>query len=113
MDAVKYFKEKVRMCKTLKRNCNECPLQDLKDWHCNSIQHLFPEKAVEIVEKWSEENPQKSMLQDLLEKYPSVKLGNDGTPVGLCPYRLGYEEIRPCSNKIIKCPTCWNRPLEG
>lgn len=111
MDAVKYLKEKKRMCKT--KRCEECPLYSEDELgitvYCDGLQEEHLEKAVEIVEKWSKENPQKTILQDFLEKYPNAPKECTGEP-HICPCNLGYEEYMDCEEN---CFDCWNRPLEG
>ena len=58
MDAVKFIKEKDRMCK---RHCccEECPLEHFGKGSvlCSVAISDKPEEAVSIVKKWSEENP--------------------------------------------------------
>ena len=115
MDAVKFIKEKLRMCKSNKY-CGDCKLscqQNEARMDCATYIDNYPEQAVAIVEKWSQEHPQKTMLQDLLEKHPKVMLRDDGTPKFICPGDLGYCEGRYC-NEIneLDCIACWNRPLE-
>lgn len=110
MDAVKYLKEKARMCKTI-GGCYYCPFtKEVKGVRkvCGSFQKEYPEEAVKIVEKWSAEHPQKTILQDFLEKYPDARIDSKGRPVS-CPVNLGY----PTDCKTVKCCDCWNRPLEG
>lgn len=106
MEALKYLKEKERMCEKL-GDCNKCLLQDSQSGNCIIKEKYHPEEAVEIVEKWSAENPQKTILQDFLEKYPNATLSSKGVPI-YCALHLGYldkcEEI---------CSDCWNRPIEG
>lgn len=120
MDAVKYFKERTRMMDAFGReksrcigvHCNICPLNrenNGKDISCVEFEGEYPETAVEIVEKWSKENPQKTILQDFLEKYPNAKL-SEGIPKSCCHF-LGYPQPNECEFK--KCRDCWNRPLEG
>ena len=80
---------------------------------------VFDSKGIENILKpykekpeidWSQEHPRKTMLQDFLEKYPYAKLRNDGTPEGICPDILGYEDGESWCDR--KCVKCWNRPLE-
>lgn len=58
MDAVKYLKEKKRMCE--KSSCIHCPLgrtyRNSED-NCDVFIRNSPEEAVAIVEKWSNEHP--------------------------------------------------------
>ena len=124
MDAVKYFKEKKRMLNSLGRTegrcydvecstCLFCSKNNGIGVGCGELELSYPERAIEIIEKWSQGHPQKTILQDFLEKYPKAKLRNDGTPTGVCPEDLGYCKGRYC-NEINKldCLACWNRPLE-
>ena len=116
MDAVKYLKEKQRMCEKY-IDCLDCPLDEVKSKHhitCVMTEKTHSEEAVEIVEKWSAENPEKTILQDFLEKYPNAKSGV--IIRNTCPDDLGYEEEgNKCSTRRYKteCEECWNRPLEG
>ena len=112
MDAVKYFKERQRMCKAFNHFCYYCPFTKDSGEPCGSLQKKNPEEAVEIVEKWSAEHPQKTMMSDFFEKHPNAKSWEDGTP-NACPYKLGYEEEAYCKNHTHDCKYCWNRPLEG
>lgn len=73
---------------------------------CDGMLKEYPTEAVAIVEKWSEEHPQKTILDDLLEKYPNAKVEN-GIQANACAMYLGYcEKCEP-----ITCRECWNRPL--
>lgn len=109
MEALKYLKEKERMCEKI-GDCNKCLLLDSQMGNCIIREKYHPEKAVEIVEKWSVENPQKTILQDFLEKYPNALLNEDGTPESCCK-NLGFPPIGYCFE--TPCKDCWNRPLEG
>ena len=118
MDAVKYFKEKKRMLKALGGckavNCKKCPFGSFENGSsltCTDFQNHHPEKAVAIVEKWSQERPRKTMLSDFLEKYPNAQLDKNGTPC-VCPDELGYCKGRYCKPNELDCMKCWNRPLE-
>lgn len=104
MDAIKYLKEKERMCEKI-GDCNKCLLLDSQMGNCIIREKYHPEKAVEIVEKWSVENPQKTILQDFLERYPNATLSSKGVPI-CCVLHLGY--LDKCE---AICSDCWNRPL--
>ena len=122
MDAVKYFGEKKRMLNSLggtggrchSVRCLDCPLYSMNngiDAVCEELELLYPERAIEIIEKWSQEHPRKTMLSDFLEKYPNAQLDKNGTPC-ICPDELGYCEGRYCKPNELDCVKCWNRPLE-
>ena len=118
MDALKYFQEKARMTKADEKgnctiSCVHCPLfshnhDEVSDSICGCFELACPEKAIAIVQKWAEEHPVKTLLQDLLEHYPNGKLGLKGIPA-FCPSLLGYS-IEQCGE--INCIECWGRPME-
>ena len=74
------------------------------------VENTYPEAAAKVAE-WekAKEKPQKTMLQDFLEKYPKAILDQDSTPFNICPCDLGYENEQYCERN---CMTCRNRPLE-
>ena len=113
-----YFKEKARMTKSDRQGfcditCNCCPLNRTNNGlsvSCTKLERGYTQKAVEIVQKWSDEHPQKTILQDFLSKYPKAPLSTDGQTPRLCPEQLGYAESREWCGK--SCEKCWNRPIE-
>lgn len=122
MDAVKYLKEKKRMIESLSEtklrcvdlDCSNCPLSNKnngKKIACGVLQTDYPEIAVEIVEKWSEEHPQKTLLNCFKKEHPSAPLKKNGFPY-VCPYILGYEKQEYCNSNEADCVACWNRPLD-
>lgn len=121
MDTIKYFEEKKRMLNSLGRTggrcysvrCLDCPLYSRNngiDAACEELELLYPERAIEIIEKWSQEHPRKTMLQDFLEKHPKAPLDNDELP-DICAYLVGYGRYKECDGETA-CFKCWNRPLE-
>ena len=88
----KYFAEKRRMMKKHKLNggayicelnCTDCPLSTKNNGTsatCTDLEILYPEKAIAIVQKWSDEHPQKTYLSELLKIFPNSSLDNNGTP---------------------------------
>ena len=118
MNAIEYLKEKKRMLDSLGRvndscigvNCEECPFSfrnNGKKLLCGGFELEHLEEAVTIVQKWSQEHPRKTILQDLLEKYPSTIIDEVNEIPTMCPHQLGYEYT--CDDN---CIDCWNRPLE-
>lgn len=113
-----YFAEKQMMAKQQKDgicelDCADCPLSidnNGTNTECSYFETLYPEKAIAIVQKWSDEHPQKTYLLELLEKYPNVLLNDDGTPT-FCPYRLGLMGADDC-RKDGNCVKCWNQAIE-
>jgi len=120
-----YFAEKVRMTKKHKLNggayicelnCTECPLSSLNNgttdnMACSDFETLYPEKAIAIVQKWSDEHPQKTYLTELLKIFPNTPLNDDGTPKGICLHELGATSLDNCEVDNA-CAKCWNQPIE-
>ena len=113
-----YLIEKLRMTKRAKSGickikCSDCPLcsknNGISEYiSCISFEMYHPEKAIEIVQRWSDEHPQRTYLSEFLEHYPNVQLYDTGLPQGVCPYNLGLTDIDDCDNN---CAKCWNQPI--
>lgn len=114
-----YFAEKRRMTKRrkggiCKLDCKKCPLYGTnngtsENLSCVSLEMRYPEKAIEIVQKWSNEHQQKTYLSEFLKNYPNAPLVPDGTPE-ICPLKLGLTDIKTCREG--GCAACWNQPIE-
>lgn len=116
-----YFTEKLRMTKRTKNalckiKCSNCPLcsnNNGEGLSCPTFEMYYPEKAIEVVQKWSDEHPQKTYLTELLENYPNAEL-NHGVPKA-CLKKLGI--VSGCAKTkkgdvYISCYSCWNQPVE-
>ena len=111
MDAVTYLRTQQRMCSTYPK-CKDCPMVYESKYSASCSQSQieidFPEKAVEIVKKWSEEHPKKTLLTEFLEKYPNANLDFNGIPM-ICARHLDTTRNVTCDSR---CAACWNEPLE-
>lgn len=113
MDAVKFLKEKYRMTKKCSICCADCPLGSKKNTtglNCSNFQGVYPEIAVDIVEKWAKEHLQETRLSQFLKCYPNAMLREDGVPMRICPCDLGISENEGCS--MGNCVECWNTPIK-
>lgn len=118
-----YLTEKLRLTKKQKLNddtyicaiaCGDCPLSRSNNGigiPCTNLERSYPEKAIAIIQKWSDEHPQKTYLSEFLKHYPNAPLGDGGTPTGICPYELGLKGADYC-RKDGNCVKCWNQPIE-
>lgn len=112
-----YFAEKQRMVKlqtgeVCEISCEECPLSSMNNGEnivCSDFETCYPEKAIETVQKWSNEHPQKTYLTELLKNYPNAKLGENGVPMNMCPSILGLKDLEDCGER--NCVECWNQPM--
>lgn len=119
-----YFAEKARMTRAseskyiiCKIDCKKCPLYPTNNGtseklSCTSIEKRYPEKAISIVQRWSDEHQPKTYLSMFLKNYPNAPLANDGTPM-LCPSKLGLKAMDGCVkiNRNCDCVKCWNQPI--
>lgn len=107
-------------CRTL---CNYCPLSkhnNNTNIGCMRLEMLYPQKAIKIVQEWSNEHPQKTYLSEFLKHYPNAQLDSDGVPDGICLATLGLcedcikmdENGNPILEKDCTCMDCWNTPIE-
>lgn len=103
-----YIHERERMCE--RNQCFVCPLSSLSNGTnktCRVFENCYPDKAIEIVQKWSNEHPQKTYLSEFLKHYPNALLRTDGIPKFICPHHLGLKS--DCENEgSNNCVKCWN-----
>lgn len=112
-----YLSEKLRMTKKTKTGlckikCSDCPLCDDNNGEglsCPIFEMYYPKKAIEVVQRWSDEHPPKTYFSELLKHYPNTSLDDNGIP-NFCPYRLGLMSINDC-RKDRNCVKCWNHSL--
>ena len=117
MDALKFLEEFDRMCNHYVKNyCKGCPRAESPNCGVDEMNKEERAKLISDVVKWSKEHPQRTRLQDFLEKYPDAEVLPDGQPV-ICCARLGYREY--CGKGFSRddcfsqCQDCWNVPVEG
>lgn len=115
---VNYLREKYRMSKGCEISCYECPMTDWSDEiQCAQIEGLTPEKAVGIVQNWSNNNPYapkniRTYKDDFFENYPDAKAIN-GYPVITCACLLYPEIMRLHKDDCAKgCHSCWDMKKE-
>lgn len=79
----------------------------------NILDIYKPKKKIEIIQAFSNANPQKTYLEDLLEKYPDAQVDKAGAP-SFCPYRLYKIDEKCIQHKagMQDCLACWNRIME-
>lgn len=113
MDAIEFLKQRHRMCDM--ETCDSCPASFLDECDCDSKNIV---ELVEIVEKWSQSHPQKTMIQDFFEKFHNAPKREDGSPCA-CPAHLGYVKGNnanywesECNEFDYNYVKCWSRPLE-
>ena len=103
-----------RLCDYNRKNnikCVKCQLYKISNIGCLHTLRHYPEEAEKALIDWDKAHPQKTILQDFLEKYPNAKLNKIGFPKGIRPHDLGYPIFsNDCSDH--GCKKCWNSPYE-
>ncbi len=109
MDVLTFLKEYSRMCNSYisEWNCNGCPRETEPTCEITDLAPEGIKKLINDVDQWSKEHPQRTRLQDLLEKFPKAEIDKEGLPFFCCA-RLGYV----CTCAKSTCKDCWNMPLE-
>ena len=122
MDAVKFIKERNRMCKSFDAGCNGCPAFNAcdKDLSCavGNESMLDVIEQIAIVEKWSAAHPIKTRQSVFIEQYPDAILDGFGV-LRICPIYLSAEYRDDCNggkNIGKKCSDCrrefWTQEVE-
>lgn len=108
MDAVKFFKEKKRMCDMYESCQTGCPLFKERKQEftmlCSKYCLRIPEEAVAIVEKWSAEHPAKTHQSEFLKLHPNADI-REGI-LNLCPRRIDLNSVKMEACKRLVCSQC-------
>ena len=122
MDAVKFIKERDRMCKSFDAGCTGCPASNAcKNELCCAFDQgstLDATAQVAIVDKWSAAHPIKTRQSVFIEQYPDAVLDGVGV-LRICPIYLSAEyrdDCSGCKNIGKKCSDCrrefWMQEVE-
>lgn len=104
MDAVKFIKERKRMCN--ERPCATCPLFAVHQLEylpaCKEWCMDHPEASVTVVEKWAEEHPRKTRQSEFLRAYPNTRMNTDTGTVDIPPCYI-EKGMGVCANNCCDC----------
>ena len=117
MNAVEFLKVKARMCRAY--NCNKCDLYHAAHMEdhsgCTGFEKEFPEKAVEIVERWARENPAKTRQSEFLKLFPNAKVSENGV-IAIDPCVIDAKFSCPFNDRLSCCEQCretyWSEEVE-
>ena len=111
MEVIKFFEELKRMCDA-HLLCKNCPLK-LKFCDCHydknfeDVTHSLEKeeliKIIEIVDKWSKENPRKTRQSEFLKMFPNVRLYGD--QIDICPKTVDVKS-NLCNEYDCECDKC-------
>lgn len=122
MDAVKFIKERNRMCKSFDTGCNGCPaFNACEDDLCCAVGHestLDATVQIDIVAKWSKEHPRKTRQSVFVEQYPEAAIDEQGV-LRVCPIYVSAEHRNSdglCGDPDQMCIECrfeyWMQEVE-
>ena len=102
------------VCEANAANKEGCPMLGLCD--CSIITTCAEDaiKAVENLQKWSDEHSQKTYAQDFFEKFPDAPKDEaikEMSPIA-CRRVIYGGGCRMTDPKIACCYECWNEPME-
>ncbi len=114
---IDFFSELKRLC-SLRLTCEaiahdeQCPLHGFCELTYSKIYAEDAIKAVENLQKWSDEHPKKTYAQDFFEKFPKAQSNSDGTPF-VCRKRIygGIRSTLEDCDYTGACYRCWSEPL--
>lgn len=117
MDAIKFLKERNRMCKT-NVSCYDCPAHDLgRSNSCKFAMENWtsPEQQINLVKEWSAAHPCKTRQSVFLEQYPNAKVTSDGTVnIWPCDVARNMQNVITCNS--LSCSDCrrefWMQEVE-
>ena len=84
MDAVKFLKERKRLCE-MYEVCGGCPANRISGGGIFSATNgETPEEQIDFMKAWSAANPPKTRQSVFLEQYPEARIDANGV-LDLCP----------------------------
>lgn len=105
MDAVKFIKERNRMCESFGAGCIGCPAYNELRCVVSSASTLDAKEQVAMVEDWSAAHPRKTRQDVFLEHWPEAELVNGC--LAICPKRISANYRNgnaDCTNR--SCADC-------
>ncbi|MFR5772765.1 MAG: hypothetical protein ACLUE7_05580 [Lachnospirales bacterium] len=104
-----YLKEKNRMTKNCEISCGDCPLcinNNKTNLLCKKLENTYPEKAIEIVQAWSDKHQAETRAEHFMKMFPNAQLSDDGRPSICVAY---FNENIECSLPKMHCKACWDK----
>lgn len=106
MNAVKFIKERNRMCKSFDKCSFGCPAWDGScKLETGTYLECEADKQVEIVKEWSAAHPRKTRQDVFLEQWPDAKVNDTGVLcIFPCAVEQGMNSDKHCND--IYCLDC-------
>lgn len=107
-----YLKEKNRMTNDCEIGCNHCLIGSYNngfDLMCVEFENTYPDKAIEIVQAWSDKHQAETRAEHFLKMYPNARMHNNGHP-NACVKNL--DNNVSCEVCLNGCKKCWDKPYK-
>lgn len=108
-----YLKEQNRMTGNCEIDCKDCPISDNNNktnLPCGEFERTYPDEAIKIVQKWSDEHQVETRAEHFLKMHPNARM-RSGHP-NACVKDLNNNVS--CEVGLIGCKKCWDKPyIEG
>nr|DAU95418.1 MAG TPA: hypothetical protein [Caudoviricetes sp.] len=107
-----YLKEQNRMTGNCEIDCKDCPISDNNNktnLPCGEFERTYPDEAIKIVQKWSDEHQVETRAEHFLKMYPNARMHNNGHP-NACVKNL--DNNVSCEVCLNGCKKCWDKPYE-
>ena len=96
-----------------KQECKNCPLGKLHGRNCSTRECAFAhieqyEKALAIVQKWSDNNPVETRKSKFLKLCPNAALDDSGIPIVCAGAVFGFY-CESKSEQAVDCKSCWSQ----
>lgn len=121
MDAVKFIKERQRMCNYFSPSCEGCLIAEMRPVVSECCLWTFDnsEEAVQLVEEWSAAHPRKTRQSVFLEQWPDAAIGREELLM-VCPKNLNVNfsciDESTDTRSFKACPNCrrefWMQEVE-
>ena len=95
--------------------CKACPISALnngENYTCDKFIRMCGDKAIEIVQEWSNAHQPKTRLSEFLEKYPKAKLYGASELPRFCVADLYGTTCEDMGMVGVGCAGCWNTPVD-
>ena len=101
MNALKFVKERNRMCKSFGGSCDGCPAD--KNTCCDAFE--WQEELITIVEEWSNKHPRKTRQSVFIQQNPKVAIYKGVIGIRPCQIEEGYtsQYCRCDSSQCVQC----------
>lgn len=114
---IDFFTEVKRLCDS-RATCDDtahdkqCPFYKYCEHELAKLGAEETIKAIESLQKWSNEHPKKTYVQDFFEKFPKAQACSDGSPF-VCRKRIygGIHSTLENCDYTGACYKCWNEPM--